>query len=266
MADASGRTVTFGYDGGNLVQQTNADGSSISYAYDGSGRLQAADRPPSAMAAIRNLPEWRRSRSPMAAAGRYAPAGGRQVKVTDAAGNITTYGSTVAGQTQTIADAAGNVTTYAYDATGHKTSTTTPTAASSASITTAAGNLTASPTRAESLDRQLQRLQLFAAYRCEPEHLAADYDAAGRLSQFSRPLWRRASSLTRNAAGLVTAQRRTATGTRTAFSTMLTACSRDGWTAPGGNWSYQYDGAQRSRARAEPAGPLCRRFTIRRIA
>ena len=169
MADASGRTVTFGYDGGNLVQQTNADGSNISYAYDGSGRLQAAGQTAIAYGSDAAFTGVASVTSRWARQYRCGAAGGDRCR------RQYHLRSTVAGHPDDRRRWGHHV---AYDATGHKTSTTN----ANGGIIRLVRRLRKSPrspTRAESLDRQLQRRSASQLTDAGKNAWQFNYDAAG---------------------------------------------------------------------------------------
>ena len=258
ITDQAGRTVGFAYDGsGNLVQQTNADGSTISYSYDGNGRLAAiANAAGQATISYGADPDFSGISAVSLADGsvrQYAPAGGRQVQVTDAAGNISTITSTVPGQAQSVQDPAGNVTSFTYDAGGHRTSTTTAAGSVIQFAYDGFGNLTSLTDPAQN--------RWTAAYTGNNLTQFTDanknswqftYDAAGRLNSISDP-YGEVTAVTRNAAGQITV-RSNPNGDVSTFT-----YDADGllakWLDPlAHSWSYQYDGTLHVNSRTEPTG------------
>jgi YD repeat-containing protein len=253
ITDGAGRSVAFSYDGNNLVQQTNADGSSISYSYDGNGRMVAAGGVTFSYNTDAEFTNLSAVTLPDGSSRQYSPAGGRQVQVTDAANNITIYGSMAAGQTQTITDAGGNVTTYAYDSSGRRTSTTNANGGVSRFEYDGAGNLSAVTDPAQNRwTASYNGSSLTQFTDADRNSWQFSYDATGRILQVTDP-YNVSTVLGRNNAGLVAAAA-DGNGNQNSFQ-----YDADGlltrWTdGLGGIWSYQFGPTLRVTSRTEPGG------------
>jgi YD repeat-containing protein len=253
IADSAGRIVTFGYDSGNLVQQTNADGSSISYAYDANGRLIAAGQMTIGYSTDGDFMYAGSITLADGSVRQYAAPGGKQVQVTDAANNVTTYISSAAGQTQSVTEPGSNTTSYAYDTSGRRTSTTNANGGITRFEYDGAGNLTAVTDPAQNRwTAAYNGTQLTQLTDADKNMWQFGYDAAGRLIQVTDP-YNVSSNLSRNAAGLVTASA-DGNGNQNAFQ-----YDSDGvltkWTdGVGAVWSYQLGPTLRATSRTDPGG------------
>src|SRR6185295_18025684 len=111
-----------------------------------------------------------------------------QVQVVDSANNLTVYGSTAAGQTQTISEPGGNITTYAYDTAGRRTSTTNANGGVARFEYDTAGNLTGLTDAAQNRWTAAYNGSLLTDFTDADRNMGGQpwhfgYDAAGRLVQ-----------------------------------------------------------------------------------
>jgi YD repeat-containing protein len=258
IADAAGRTLSFGYDGqGNLVQQTNSDGTTIAYGYDDTGHLSVVNTAAGQVAITYSGTADSSGVSaitlPDGSSRQYAPKGGRQVQVMDAAGNGAVYGSAVPGQTLSITDAVGNQIAYAYDAGGRRISAANANGGVTRFDYDSAGNLTAVTDAAQNRWTATYNGVLLAQLTDANRNTwIFGYDANGRLNQVTDP-YGLTAKVSRNAAGFITSAV-DPNGNQSNFQYDADGLLTRWIDALGGSWSYQYDGASRVTARAEPGG------------